>query len=105
MTLEKPNKFLETVLDIVVLKDRPELLHKLDHWDRKIIVVLLRSSSSSVAIAQEIKLNRKTVRMRLKKLKRIGLVSERPSRNSMFCISESFEKDVSEVARYVFYNP
>lgn len=98
---EKTNNFLDAILNIAIIKDIPELLYEMDHFDRKILTVLMRSSSSSVAIAQETKLNRKTVRTRLKKLKRLGIVCERPSRNSMFCISESFSKVLSECAKHV----
>lgn len=105
MLVEKRDRFLNTILNITLLKDKPELLHMIDHFDRKIIIVLLKSSSSSVAIAKEAQLNRKTVRMRLKKLKRLGIVNERPSRNSMFCLSVDFLHALSECTKYLWNSP
>lgn len=100
MLVGKGDHFLNMILNITLLKDRPELLNRIDHFDRRIIIVLLKSSSSSVAIAQETHLNRKTVRARLKKLKRLGIVKERPSRNSMFCLSGDFLHALSECTKH-----
>lgn len=92
---------LDDVLNVVLLHFEPELLQVLNHADRKIILVLMECSSSATAISKKIKQNRKTVRRRLKKLKSLDVVKEKPSRNSMFTLSEDFIERVSKATRIV----
>ena len=79
-----------SMIDLSFILFQLDLLKYTDHFDREILLALIGGSFSAMGIARVTGLNRKTVRTRLKKLKRLNLVSEKPSKNSKFMLTEEF---------------
>jgi DNA-binding MarR family transcriptional regulator len=99
LSVEKPEDFLEECLDLVLLIFKPELVNKINHFDRRIILSLSRSAKSASAIAEETGMNRKTVTIRLRKLRKLDVVTYTPSKNTRYALSDSFLKNRAKAAR------
>lgn len=99
MNGEKSQDLLEECLDIVFLIFMPELVNKINHFDRRIILSLSKSAKSASTIAEETGINRKTVGTRLKELVKLGIVTYRPSKNTRYALSDHFLRCRSEAAR------
>lgn len=97
---KRRNNFREECLDLVIFLFRPGLVKEIDHFDRSIIVALMQSSKSVSRIADEMKMNRKTVSSRLKNLRKLDLVTiVRRGRRPLYALSDDFLQMISKAAK------